>query len=210
MNYKFGKIYKIIPIEGENGDQYFGSTKKKYLCQRFNGHKQHYKLYKDGKKSKCSSFDLFEKYGVDNCLYVLVENFPCETKEELKAREAYYILNNDCVNKCVPGRTQKEYYEINKEKINKHQKDYYQTNIDKIREYDRERSKTIERKQQKHESYERNKESIKEKHRKYYEDHKNDIILRQNEKVLCECGKEISKNNKPRHIKSQYHITNCV
>jgi len=39
----------------------------------------------------------------------LVEKYRCETKDELHARERYYIENNKCVNKVIPTRTTKEY-----------------------------------------------------------------------------------------------------
>jgi len=43
-------------------------------------------------------------------------------KQFVLQREAYYIKNNQCINKEIPGRTKKEsnkeYYEKNKEKLN--------------------------------------------------------------------------------------------
>jgi hypothetical protein len=36
---------------------------------------------------------------------------------ELNARERWWIENNECVNKYIPTRTDKEYYEAHKEKI---------------------------------------------------------------------------------------------
>ena len=48
---------------------------------------------------------------------MLVENFPCQDENEASAREKYYIINNPCVNKNIPGRTQKEYKIAHKEKI---------------------------------------------------------------------------------------------
>jgi hypothetical protein len=46
---------------------------------------------------------------------------------ELDKREGEYIRNNNCINRCIAGRTQKEYYEENKEKILEQRK-----NINKI------------------------------------------------------------------------------
>lgn len=45
-----------------------------------------------------SSFDVIEHGAVE---IVLVEYFPCKTKEELTARERYWIQNNDCINKSL-------------------------------------------------------------------------------------------------------------
>ena len=63
-----------------------------------------------------SSYLLFDKYGIDNCEIVWIEDYPCERKEQLTARERYYIENINCVNKLIPGRTNHEYYEANEEK----------------------------------------------------------------------------------------------
>jgi ribosomal protein S27AE len=48
----------------------------------------------------------------------------------LTKKERYYIDSIDCINKIIPGRTDKEYYSDNKEKI----KQYYSDNKEKIRE----------------------------------------------------------------------------
>ena len=81
-NYKNGKIYKIEPIDGEDGDVYIGSTTKEYLSQRMTAHRSSYNHWKKGKRGKTYSFVLFEKYGVDNCKIILLENCPCESKDQ--------------------------------------------------------------------------------------------------------------------------------
>jgi hypothetical protein len=53
----------------------------------------------------CSSKILFQKY--DDVRIELIEEFPCENKMELNKREGHYIRTLDCVNKVIPGRTQK-------------------------------------------------------------------------------------------------------
>ena len=88
------------------------------------GHRNNYRSWKNGKTDKINSFDLYEKYGVENCKIYLVELYPCETKEELFAREGYYIKNNKCVNKNVAGRTRKEHQEDNKEILLEQRKPY--------------------------------------------------------------------------------------
>ena len=117
MNENYGKIYKIEPINKlDDGDIYIGSTSKKYLNQRMTGHISRYKLWKKSNKNFISSFTLFDKYGVNNCSIILLE---CVngTKYELHTREAYYIRTLKCVNKNIPNRTNKEYFENNKENI---------------------------------------------------------------------------------------------
>ena len=60
VNYSNGKIYKIEPLEGEEGDVYIGSTTKQYLSQRMVEHRDSYKRWKSGAKiGKTSSYILF-------------------------------------------------------------------------------------------------------------------------------------------------------
>ena len=77
---------------------------------------------------------MFEKYGVENCKIVLIESFSCNSKQELEAREAFCIRNNKCVNKQVPTRTKKQYYQDNIDKFKEYKKQYRQDNVDKIKE----------------------------------------------------------------------------
>ncbi len=67
INYNNGKIYKIEPLNGEEGDIYIGSTTKQYLSQRMDSHRSDFKKFNEGKKVSITSFKLFEKYGIENC-----------------------------------------------------------------------------------------------------------------------------------------------
>ena len=115
VNYANGKIYKIEPVGG--GEVYIGSTTKKYLSQRFDSHRHDFEGWKLGCKNytKVSSFEIFDKYGIDNCHIVLLETCPCASKDELRAREAGHIRNTQCVNKNIPNRTKQEYRKEHKE-----------------------------------------------------------------------------------------------
>ncbi len=105
MDYQKGKIYKI---ESHLGDKiYVGATTKEYLSQRMTTHRKGYIQWKNGKFQNISSFQLFEEYGIENCQIVLLEICPCNSKDELNAREAHHIRNLQCVNKLIPGRTKK-------------------------------------------------------------------------------------------------------
>lgn len=101
--YRNGKIYKIVDL-GHN-KCYIGSTIQ-MLCDRMNGHRVTHR--KGDKKYKTTVSNLFDEYGIDNCKILLIESYPCNSKEELLAREGYYIQSTECVNKCVPGRTTEE------------------------------------------------------------------------------------------------------
>ena len=81
-------------------------------------HRSDYRLFKKGsKKNKTMSFDIFDKYGLENCQIELIECVNANSKDELHSRERYYIKLNKCVNKCIPLRTKEEYYDTNKEII---------------------------------------------------------------------------------------------
>ena len=116
-DYSKSKIYKIYSYE--NDDVYYGSTCDT-LCRRMTGHRNSYKRYKEGKFCYITSFKILE---LTSAKIELVENFPCNSKEELLQREGFYIRNNNCINKYIPDRTKNEYdimyRESNKEKLNK-------------------------------------------------------------------------------------------
>jgi hypothetical protein len=83
VNYSNGKIYKIEAINTVEGDKhtYVGSTAKKHLSHRMDCHRRDYAQWKKGniKSSKITSFDIFDKYGIDNCQIILLETFPCDS-----------------------------------------------------------------------------------------------------------------------------------
>ena len=122
-DYSRGKIYKIEPIiKHEEQDIYIGSTTLKYLSSRLVDHRAHYKKWKSNLHGKIMCFELFDKYGSDNCVITLIENVNANTKEELLQKERYYIQSMKCINKNLPLRTLKEYYidniESNKQNYN--------------------------------------------------------------------------------------------
>ena len=133
-NYNNGKIYKIEALNGDDGDIYIGSTTKQYLSQRISNHRYHYKKRKMQKFNNCTSFKVFDKYGVDNCKITLLETVNVNSKDELLSRESHYIKKLNCVNKYVPNRTLKEYYEENKDEILVKKKTYYDKNVNEILE----------------------------------------------------------------------------
>ncbi len=187
VNYGISKIYKIEPTcDHPEEDIYIGSTTKKYLSQRMDTHRNNYKLWKDGKTNKTSSYDLFDKYGIDNCVILLIENCKCETIDELRSREGHFIKTMKCVNKCVAGRSKKEsdknYYENNKERCSEKSKIYYETNKTKILENVKLYGEI-------------NKSKIKEKRKQYCK-----------QKYICVCGCEYTISNKARHEKSKKHV----
>jgi hypothetical protein len=136
VNYSNGKIYKIEAINTVEGDKhtYVGSTAKKHLSHRMDCHRRDYAQWKKGniKSSKITSFDIFDKYGIDNCQIILLETFPCDSEDALTSREAFYIKSLTCVNKVIPHRTRLEYRIDNKGIIKEKAKEYNIANKDSI------------------------------------------------------------------------------
>ena len=125
MDYANGKIYMIEPTcEYAEGDVYYGSTATT-LVKRFWSHRS-------SSSNTTRSKILIEKYGRDNIKIVLLEEFPCESKSQLKALEAKYIRENKCVNKYIPGQTRQEYKKTKRDKLAEQQRDYVKANRDKI------------------------------------------------------------------------------
>lgn len=117
-------IYKISSELTEL--KYVGSTKKK-IGERL---KQHIKNYKKNLKGKYQYVTSFEIIKEGNFKIELLEE--CE-EEHRYIRERYWIENTEnVVNKVIPGRTDAEYYQDNKEKINKRCSNYRENNKDKI------------------------------------------------------------------------------
>ena len=122
IDYKTGKIYKvkgptiIVDEVAQEPKCYIGSTADK-LSSRMNGHRNAYKIYLRTKKGKCTIFDLFDEFGVENCKIELIENFECETVDQLKRREGEIQEQTvNRVNHNIAGRTLKETYEASNKK----------------------------------------------------------------------------------------------
>jgi hypothetical protein len=97
-DYKKSKIYKLVSYETDA--VYYGSTINP-LYKRLGGHKTDFMRWFDGKCSYISSFELVMYPDVK---IILVEEYPCDNKQQLERREREYIENNQCVNKNVPTR----------------------------------------------------------------------------------------------------------
>ena len=117
-DYKNGKIYKIVC--NITGKVYIGSTTQT-LSRRLTGHRANYKCFEEGKPNVVTSYQVLEQGNYD---IVLIENVSCESKEELHRRERHFIETLVCVNKLIPTRTKKEFFEAYKEEINERKKAY--------------------------------------------------------------------------------------
>lgn len=129
VNYSQAKIYKIV--DNTNGTIYVGSTCEPTLARRLAGHVGSYKSYLNGQYHYVTSFKILEN---NNYEIVLLEKCDGVTsKDELKLRERHYIETLTCVNKYIPLRTTKEYYETHKEKKRENDKIWREANKEKKR-----------------------------------------------------------------------------
>jgi len=87
------KIYKITGPD--NNKCYIGKTTDNTIRGRWRDHRSDYtKRY-----TKCpASKYIFDEYGLDNCKIELVESKLCDTKDEARKLEQYYINNTNSVN----------------------------------------------------------------------------------------------------------------
>ena len=122
IDYQLGKIYKIEC--NVTGKVYIGSTCEPILARRLAGHVGNYRCYLNGAYHYVSSFDILQNGNYD---IVLIESYPCNSKDELHARERYWTNNIDCINKIKAQGMynelsrkgyDKQYRETNKEVIN--------------------------------------------------------------------------------------------
>ncbi len=197
-DYTKGKIYRLFN-DDMLGLVYYGSTTQT-LKKRLAIHK-----YDFNRGINITSSVLFQ---TDNFKIELVENYPCLNRKELETRERWYIENNECINKYIPGRTHKEWYLDNKDKILEKFKIYNQNNKEKIRE-----NKKLYRENNKDKLaeyhklyYQNNKDKVKENTKIYYQTNKDKINEYNSTKVTCECGDVMNIKSIYRHRKSQKHL----
>ena len=115
------KIHKLV--DNTNDKIYIGSTCKT-LEKRLSEHKSDYKRFLKGIFNNVTSFDILKNndYKIE-----LIENCNIKTKQELLARERYFIQNYDCLNKNIPGN-------FDDKGTQQYQKDYYEANENKLKE----------------------------------------------------------------------------
>jgi hypothetical protein len=119
---------------------YVGSTTQK-LNKRFSTHKSQYKRWLNGdNKKNCSSFRLFEIYGINDCVIIQLDE--CDI-EHRKKHEAYWIGFHEGVNvirynydwEQGKGQYFKEYWQNpeNKARLAQNMRKYYQNPENKAR-----------------------------------------------------------------------------
>jgi len=183
-DYSKGMIYKLCCKDPTIEEIYIGSTINKR--NRKNQHKSACNN-PNTKDYNCYKYQFIrDNGGFENFDMIVIEAFTCNSKNELECRERYWIETlKPELNKYIPTRTQKEYrkeyYEENKEELNKKHKEYY----------------------------EKNKEEISKRHKKWYEKNKEERNKKKREKIKCEkCGCMITRNGLKTHQKTMKCLMN--
>lgn len=83
---EYGKIYKLV--DNTNGNIYIGSTEYKDLNDRLLKHKQRYRDFITANNSYIASLEIINNgdYYIE-----LLENYPCNSKLELRTKEQEYM-----------------------------------------------------------------------------------------------------------------------
>ena len=117
-DYSRGKIYRVTC--NNTGNQYIGSTTALRLSQRLAEHKS---KFKRGEGTSCDTI-----IGGGNYKIFLIEDFPCQNKDQLRQRERYYQENLDCINKNKSITSTEEKSEYNRRYTSLHRERYLELN----------------------------------------------------------------------------------
>jgi hypothetical protein len=187
MDYKNGRIYKLV---SPSGLTYVGSTCQS-LAKRKAQHKTDYKKWKKSDIKYMTSFKVLDE-SFDEVDIVLLEEYRCDSKEKLYARERHWIESLECVNKNVPSRTPSEYRKDNYEKYVAIYKRYCEKHKEEIKARRKEEYNKI-----RHEKIQYQKE--------YNDKNKHELSMKRRENVICGCGSTIQKRAEAKHIRSLKH-----
>jgi hypothetical protein len=191
IDYSKGRIYQIV--NDVDDEVYVGSTCDK-LANRLHGHRSH---INSKRFENIRLYQHMRNIGVEHFRVELIEYYPCETKDELHAREGQFIRERGTLNGRIEGRTLTQYYEDNKEVIAEKTKQYYESNkevlVEKAKQYrEAHKNEIVEKKKQ---YYETHKEEIAKRDKQYYETHK-DKFAEKNKKYREAHKEEIAERDR--------------
>ena len=178
----------IYTIRSPHTNKYYIGSTTQILCKRFGDHNINYKAYLKGTGGFTTSFKILE---LGDAYIELLDEINCDSKNQLEKREGELIRihKDNCVNKSIAGRTDKEYRIENRDKI----KAYCIDNKEEITK-------------QKKQYYVDNKESISKKNNQYRIDNKESIKAQKKLPYVCSCGSTIRTSDKAKHNKTAKHI----
>ena len=170
MDYAKGKIYKLL--NNIDDDVYVGSTCQS-LSRRMAKHRW---CTKSTVSCDRPLYAKMNELGVDQFYIELLEEYPCDNKEQLNAREGYYIRSTGTLNMTIAGRSKHQYNIDNKDTIKEKKYIYGVKNKDEIHA-------------KKKQYYETHKDEICERSKLYQQTHKDEIAVKT--KQYRETNKEI-------------------
>ena len=83
-------------------------------------------------KNHLTRYKKMNELGVENFYIELIEEYPCENNDQLRARKGHFIREMASLNDRIEARNKHEWYQDNKEK--KKAKQDYHSNIETSRE----------------------------------------------------------------------------
>jgi len=190
IDYSKSVIYKLCCKDPSIEDFYVGSTtnfikrKAQHKTTCNNENIDHHNCYK-------YQF-IRDNGGWNNWDMILIKYYPTDSKRNLEMEERRIIEElKPTLNKQLPTRDKKEYYENNKEYFNEKKKIYTQNNKEKVVEYLKEYRKI-------------NKEKLTEKNKIYRENNKEIINDKRKEKTTCPiCGSIVRKSDLKKHQRTK-------
>ena len=187
IDYSKNVIYKIVCNDLNITESYVGHTTD--FTKRKSGHKYNC----NNENCKEYYFNVYQfirnNGGWDNWCMIEIEKYACGDNNEACSRERYWLeMLKATLNKNIPSRTHKEYYEDNKEEIKIKQKDYNLKHEDKV-------------KQNHKDYYSKNIIIFKNNSSVYYDNNKEHIT----EKVKCY---ELKNKDKIKEYKKEYAFDN--
>jgi len=184
IDYSKTVIYKIVCIDSDVNYLYIGSTTdftRRKQCHKSNCNNSKNKSYNQKKYQ-----EIRNNGGWRNFKMLEIKKFPCNDRREAESEENKVMLELEAnMNTNRSSRTQKQYYEDNKEQF----KEYYAANKEYKKNYNSQ-------------YYEDNKDKIKDYKKQYYEKNSEKI----NQKYECECGGKYTTKRKSQHFSTQKHI----
>lgn len=196
-NYNKGKIYRL-----QHQDKFYIGSTCLLLCQRKAKHKQVMN------KRKSSLYSYLKTVDWNDVSIVLIENYSCNSKEELFTRESYYIelykTDRNCLNHRVAIPTNKSIQQqLQKDKKHKSDKITCECGAEIARGYKHQHILTKTHCEALGLEYIPTEIRSEESKKKQ----KENASRREKELVVCECGSTVKRGSLYLHRKSIQHTT---
>ena len=200
MNRDYTTNSKIYCIRNHlDDDIYVGSTTQA-LSKRMAKHREN---RFSPKNINLKFYQKLNELGVENFYIELLEEYPCENNDQLRAREGHFIREMATLNGRIEARNKHEWYQDNKEHVKEKAKQDYHNNIETRREQRKEyRDQRKEQRVEYDKQYrQENKERIAQYKKDYHERNREEIYRN---------TKNIMNNIKKSKTKSDVNSTKSI